>query len=156
MTLSREKPPVVGQRMSCTCAPHDPNPRKAHVSTWLPLFRAPESWEPASHGRQALSSYALCLLMLLNSIHCPLAQTEAKQEALQPTCSWRLPGVSSPKLHSPGAPGLRVPSLGLRLGLPQEGAPGIPKSKHPGRRGALRLARPPPMLGLARPGCVRL
>ena len=82
--MSREKPPVVRQRMPCSCVPPDPNPRKAHVPTWLPLFGAPKSWEPAAHGRQALSNYSLCLLMSLNSIHCPLAQTEAKQRLCGP------------------------------------------------------------------------
>lgn len=123
VTLSREELPPTGQRMPCTCTPHDPNPRKAHLSTWLPPSRVPESWEPSAHGRQALSNYSLCLLMSLNSIHCPPAQTEAKREALWPACSWHLLGTSSPKLHSPGGPSLRVPSLGLRPGLPQGGGP---------------------------------
>lgn len=46
-------------------SPHDPL-GKAHVSTWLGSSRAQNLG--ASHRRQALSSYALCLLMLLNSI----------------------------------------------------------------------------------------
>lgn len=147
MTLSREKPLWSGR--GCPAPVFDPNPQEATSPRGFPLFRAPNLGNlPHMGGRspQQLCS-VLADVMFLFTAHWP--RQARRQEALQPTMP---PGAFECLPQSSTALGprsLRVPSLGLRLRLPQEGPQGFQSQSTLGGEEALRLARPPPMLGLA-------